>query len=92
MAEEVREMAEGIELEVVRLFRFEGDSKVKAFVDIAVGDFIVRGLRLVQGQKGLFVAMPQEKSKDGKWYNSFYPKTKEARNSLQEIVLSAYEA
>ena len=78
-------------LKVVRLFRFEGDSKVKAFCDVAIGDFIVKGLRLVEGKKGLFVSMPQEKSKDGKWYNAFYPSTEEARKCLTDTVMAAYE-
>jgi stage V sporulation protein G len=51
----------------------------------------VKGLRVVQGNKGLFLAMPQEKSKDGKWYNSFYPSTEEARQNLAKVVLEAYE-
>lgn len=84
-------MSAGLNLEVVRLYRFNGDSKTRAFVDIAIDDFIVKGLRIVQGQKGLFLAMPQEKSKDGKWYNSFYPKTKEARENLNAVVLTAYQ-
>jgi stage V sporulation protein G len=82
-------MSEGVE--VVRLYRFEGESKVKAFADVAIGDFIVKGLKLVEGEKGLFLSMPQEKSKDGKWYNSFYPTTKEAKHKLQETVLAAYK-
>ena len=84
-------MAGCANVQVVRLHRFDGDSKLKAFVDIAIDDFIVKGLRIVQGQKGLFLAMPQEKAKDGKWYNAFYPKTKEARESLASVVLAAYE-
>jgi stage V sporulation protein G len=84
-------MIEDLSLKVVRLYRFEGDSKTKAFADIAIGDFIVKGLRIVQGQKGLFLAMPQEKAKDGKWYNAFYPVTKEARQNLAEVVLAAYQ-
>lgn len=84
-------MTQGLNLEVVRLYRFNGDSKVKAFVDIAVGDFVIKGLRVLQGEKGLFLGMPQEKAKDGKWYNAFYPKTKEARQNLTEVVLSAYQ-
>jgi len=35
--------------------------------------------------------MPQEKAKDGKWYDTFHPLTKEAHESLAEIVLSAYK-
>ena len=79
------------DLQVVRLYRLEGESKVKAFADVAIGDFIVKGLRVVQGQKGLFLSMPQEKSKDGKFYNTFLPVTKEARQNLSEIVLAAYQ-
>ena len=84
-------MVEGLDLKVVRLHRFDGESKTKAFVDVAIGDFIVKGVRVVKGQKGLFLAMPQEKAKDGKWYNSFFPVTKEARDCLCEVVLAAYE-
>ncbi len=78
-------------VEVVRLYRWDSDSKVKAFVDVCVGDFVVKGLRLVEGKKGLFLAMPQEKSKDGKWFNSFYPRTKEAGQHLTDLVLAAYK-
>jgi stage V sporulation protein G len=84
-------MTEDSSLKVVRLYRFDGESKTKAFVDIAIGDFIVKGLRVLEGQKGLFLGMPQEKAKDGKWYNSFYPATKEARQGLTELVLAAYQ-
>ncbi|MBU0549368.1 MAG: SpoVG family protein [Candidatus Omnitrophica bacterium] len=85
-------MAGKIEIEVVRLRRFDnGESKLKAFVDIAINGFVVRGLRIVQGKEGLYLAMPQEKGKDGRWYNSFYPKDKEARKALNELALAAYE-
>ncbi|MEK6727611.1 MAG: SpoVG family protein [Candidatus Omnitrophota bacterium] len=84
-------MAEDVSLKVVRLHRLDSDSKTKAFADISIGDFLVKGLRIVQGQKGLFLAMPQEKAKDGKWYNSFLPLTKEARQNLADVVLAAYE-
>ncbi|MFA5410575.1 MAG: SpoVG family protein [Candidatus Omnitrophota bacterium] len=83
---------EGVrDLEVVRIYRLDGGSKTKAFVDVAIGDFVVKGLRVVAGQKGLFLAMPQQKAKDGKWYNAFYPATKEARQNLADIVLTAYQ-
>lgn len=84
-------MSDDVSLKVVRLHRFDGDSKTKAFADIAIGDFVVKGLRVVQGQKGLFLAMPQDKAKDGKWYNAFYALTKEARQNLADAVLTAYQ-
>ena len=82
---------EDLNLKVVRLYRFNGDSKTKAFVDIAIGDFIIKGLRILAGKKGLFLGMPQEKAKDGNWYNAFYPVTKEARQNLTDVVLAAYQ-
>lgn len=84
-------MSDSLGLKVVRLHRLEGESKTKAFLDVAIGDFIVKGLKVVQGQKGLFLSMPQDKAKDGKWYNAFYPATKEARQALTEVVLAAYQ-
>lgn len=84
-------MGEGFDIKVVRIHRFDGDTKTRAFADISIGDFIVKGLRVVQGAKGLFLAMPQEKAKDGKWYSSFYPVTKEAKQNISEIVLAAYQ-
>ena len=84
-------MSEVSEIKVVRLHRFDGDSKLKAFADVSIGDFIIKGLRVVQGEKGLFISMPQEKAKDGKYYNTFSPATKEAREQLAETVLTAYQ-
>ncbi|MCM8781044.1 MAG: SpoVG family protein [Candidatus Omnitrophica bacterium] len=85
-------MTQESQVKVVRLHRFDDDeSKLKAFVDVAIGDFIIKGLRILKGQKGLFLAMPQEQGKDGKWYNAFFPATKQARQSLTEAVLAAYQ-
>jgi len=88
---EVIFMSAAQEVKVIRLHKLESDSKTKAFADIAIGDFIVKGLRVVDGKKGLFLAMPQEKSKDGKYYNTFSAVTEEARQSLAELVLAAYQ-
>ena len=86
-------MKKQLEVEVVRLHRFEDEeSKLKAFVDVSLGEFIVKGLRIFEGQKGLFLAMPREQGKDGRWYNCFYPKNPEAQQTLSEIVLSAYQS
>ncbi|MCX7926732.1 MAG: SpoVG family protein [Candidatus Omnitrophica bacterium] len=84
-------MNEVCSIQVVRLYRIDGGSKIKAFVDIAIGDFIVKGLKILEGKNGLFLSMPQEKAKDGKWYNSFFAATKEAQKLLQEVVLEAYQ-
>jgi stage V sporulation protein G len=79
------------QVQVVRLHRLEGETNLKAFCDIAIGDFVVKGLRVVQGKKGLFLSMPQEQGKDGKWYDTVFPSTAEARKSVTELVLDAYK-
>ena len=83
--------AENQEVQVVRLYRLDGESKIKAFADVSIGDFIIKGLKILDGKNGLFLSMPREKSKDGKWYDTVFPVTKEARKSLSDVVLEAYQ-
>lgn len=77
--------------QVSRIYRVDGDSKLKAFVDILLAGIVIRGMRIVQGEKGLFLGMPRHRGKDGRWYNSVVPTTKQIYNSLQELVLAAYK-
>jgi stage V sporulation protein G len=81
-----------VSLEVRRVFKFNGDSSTKAMVDVAIaGEFLVRGFRVINGRKGLFVSAPGEQGKDGKWYRKAYPLTKETQAELTKVVLEAYE-
>lgn len=77
-------------IQVSRIYKVEGDSKLRAFVDISLGGVVVKGLRIVQGANGLFLAMPRHQGKDGKWYNTVYPSTKEIYQQLSEQALAAY--
>lgn len=67
------------------------DSALKALVDVTLNDeFVVRGVRVVEGENGPFVSMPQKKV--GEEYDqTFFPITKEAREQLHESVLKAYD-
>jgi stage V sporulation protein G len=68
------------------------DSKTRAFCNVSFDErFVVKGIRVVVGSKGLFVAMPQSQDKDGKYHDVFFPITKEAREELHEAVLEAYD-
>jgi len=78
-------------IQVSRIYRVDGDSKLKAFVDVSFGGVVVKGLRIVHGNNGLFVGMPRHQGKDGKWYNTVYPTTKEIQKQLSDLVLAAYE-
>lgn len=78
-------------ISVNRVLRFEGDSKLKAFVDVSISGVVVKGFSVVDGSKGLFVSMPRHQGKDGKWYDTVYPLTKELKKQLSEAVLAAYK-
>ena len=81
-----------LNLKIARLHRLEGDGLMKAFVDIVVNDsLLLRGLRVIEGKKGLFVSMPKEQGKDKRWYDTIRPVTKEAQEEIANVVLKAYK-
>ncbi|MFH0935518.1 MAG: septation protein SpoVG family protein [Candidatus Omnitrophota bacterium] len=77
-------------LEVSRIYKVDGESKLKAFVDIALGDWVIKGLRIVEGKDGLFLGMPRHQGKDGRWYNTVTLNSKEVLQELTDLVLNAY--
>ena len=78
-------------IKIERMHRFDGEGTLKAFCDLLILDvFLVKGLRVVEGKNGLFVSMPQNQGKDGKWYDTFHPVSKEMRKGLEELVLENY--
>lgn len=80
-----------MKIEVCRIHKLDGDGATKAFVDVVLDDaFIINGLRVVEGVKGLFVSMPREAGKDGKWYNTVIPLKREIKEELDNLVLGAY--
>lgn len=86
-------MGNTVELEVKRMARLSGDGTVRAFCDVAInGSFMIKSLKVVDGKNGLFVSMPREQGKNGQWYDTIAPITKEAKDNLSRIVLKAYQS
>lgn len=82
-----------VPLEVKRINRLDGEGTARAFCDVAIAEsFLVKGIKVVEGKKGLFVSMPREQGKDGQWYDTVVPLTKEARQRLSEAVLKSYHS
>ena len=76
--------------EVVRIHKLD-TGITKAFVDVSIRDeFVIKGIRVIGGKDGLFVSMPREVAKDGKWYNTVMPLTRQVKEELERIVLEAY--
>ena len=83
----------GLEVTEVRVRPFsKDDEKLKAFATITLNDcFIVSDLKIIKGNKGLFVAMPSRKMKDGTFRDIAHPLNNETRNMIEKEVLAAYE-
>ncbi len=68
------------------------EEKLKAFVTVTFDDsFVVRNLKVIQGQNGLFVAMPSRKMADGSHKDIAHPIKNEVRRMIEEKVLAAYQ-
>ena len=78
-----------------RIDRMVSGDRVKAIASVSLdGQYVVKGLRVVDGNKGLFVAPPQSSYKDGegntKYSDIFFPISNADKSNLQDAVLNAY--
>jgi stage V sporulation protein G len=68
------------------------ETRVKAYASIIFDDcFIVRDLKVINGDTKLFVAMPSKKMKDGSYRDMVHPLNNETRQKIESTVLGAYE-
>ncbi|HRZ15239.1 MAG TPA: septation protein SpoVG family protein [Candidatus Omnitrophota bacterium] len=81
-----------MEINIDRIYRRDSDAgKIRAYVDISIGDYGIKGFKLIEGKHGLFVQVPTRPATNSdKVYNIFYPKTREAREILEQIIINAY--
>jgi len=67
------------------------DGKLKAFASITLDNcFVVRGLKIIEGQDRLFVAMPSRRRSDGTFQDVCHPITNQFRSDLEQLVLNEY--
>jgi stage V sporulation protein G len=79
-----------MEITDVRVFPVEED-RLKGYATITFdGCFVVRDVKIIEGPKGLFVAMPSKKRKDGTYRDTAHPLTSEIRGRIESKVLGAY--
>jgi len=75
----------------VKVFIRESN-QLKAFVNIVIDDaFIVRNIKVIEGDKGLFVAMPSRRVSSGEYRDIAHPINTETRQMLEERILLAYK-
>ncbi len=80
-----------MEITEVKVFPV-GEEKLKAYVTIIFDNcFVVRDLKIISGNTGLFVAMPSKKRKDGTFRDIAHPLNSEMRTKIEQTVLSEYK-
>ncbi|MBQ6469251.1 MAG: septation regulator SpoVG [Lachnospiraceae bacterium] len=76
----------------VRVRRVAKEGKMKAVVSITIDDeFVVHDIKVIEGDKGLFIAMPSRKAADGEYRDIAHPINSSTRNEIQTIILKKYE-
>ena len=68
------------------------EGKLKAIVSITVdNEFVVHDIKVIEGEKGLFIAMPSKKAADGEYRDIAHPINSSTREMIQSSILKAYE-
>ena len=68
------------------------EGKMKAVVSITLdNEFVVHDIKVIEGEKGLFIAMPSRKAADGEYRDIAHPINSETRERIQSIILEKYE-
>ena len=76
----------------VRVRKVAKEGKMKAVVSITLDEiFVVHDIKVIEGDKGLFIAMPSRKSSDGEYRDIAHPINSETRDWIQKTILEGYE-
>ncbi|MCK5763616.1 MAG: septation regulator SpoVG [Clostridiales bacterium] len=76
----------------VRIRKLSNDGKMKAIVSVTFDDaFVVHDIKIIEGQNGLFVAMPSRKVAEGDYRDIAHPINSETRNLIQDRIFEEYE-
>lgn len=76
----------------IRIRRIAKEGKMKAVVSITFDNaFVVHDIKIIEGEKGLFIAMPSRKAADGEYRDIAHPINSETRETVQSMVLRKYE-
>ncbi|MGB9812914.1 MAG: septation regulator SpoVG [Thermovenabulum sp.] len=82
-----------MEITDVRIRKISDEGKMKAIVSVTFdNEFVVHDIRIIEGDSGLFIAMPSRKTADGQFKDIAHPLSSSMRAKIQEAVLKSYQA
>lgn len=88
----VRKGQKRMQITDVRVRKVAKEGKLKAIVSITMDDeFVVHDIKVIEGEKGVFIAMPSKKALDGEYRDIAHPINSGTRERFQKIILEKYE-
>ncbi len=76
----------------VRVRKIAKEGKMRAIVSITIDDeFVIHDIKVIEGEKGMFIAMPSKKATDGEYRDIAHPINSGTRETIQNIILEKYE-
>lgn len=76
----------------IRIRKVDKEGKMKAVVSITIDDeFVVHDIKVIEGDKGLFIAMPSRKASDGEYRDIAHPINSGTRERIQNLILEKYD-
>lgn len=76
----------------VRVRKIAKEGKMKAVVSVTLDNvFVVHDIKVIEGEKGMFIAMPSKKASDGEYRDIAHPINSETRDHMQKVILEEYE-
>ena len=81
-----------MQIKDVRIRKVEKEGKMKAVVSITIDEeFVVHDIKIIEGEKGLFIAMPSRKAADGEYRDIAHPINSDTRDRIQKLILEKYQ-
>jgi stage V sporulation protein G len=81
-----------MEITDIRVRKINKEGKMKAVVSVTFdNEFVVHDIKVIEGDKGRFIAMPSRKTLDGEFRDIAHPINSETRDRIQQQVLEKYE-
>ena len=75
----------------VRIRKVEKEGKMKAVASVTIeNEFVVHDIKIIDGEKGLFIAMPSRKTAEGEYRDIAHPISSETRTRIQDLILEKY--
>lgn len=81
-----------MEITDVRVRKLSKEGKMKAIVSITLEDeFVVHDIKVIEGEKGMFIAMPSKKASDGEFRDIAHPINSDTREKIQNVIMERYQ-